>query len=199
MTGLDWLGFALGSSFAAGLNVYATVATLGLLHRLQVYTLPPALEVLANPWVLGVAVCLYAVEFFADKIPYVDSIWDALHTFVRPPAAAVLAYAALGDVSEPVRVVAGLVAGTFAFTAHGTKATARVVANASPEPVSNWVLSLTEDAVAVGLVALVTQHPLVALAVVVVLMAISIAFVLKLRTWGRRVLGRTSRISGASA
>lgn len=190
MTGLDLLGFALGSAFASGLNVYATVAALGLLHRYEFFTLPQNLEVLANPWVLGTAMGLYLVEFLADKVPYLDTAWDAVHTFIRPPAAVVLAYAALGDVGEPMRVVAGLVAGTFALTAHGTKASARLAANASPEPVTNWALSLGEDVLAFALVGLVTQYPLLALAAVIVLLVLSIWVLLTLRNLGRRLFGR---------
>lgn len=185
MSTLDWMGFALGSGVAAGLNVYATVAALGLLHWFGIYQLPPALEVLGHPWVLAAAVSLYVVEFLADKIPYVDNIWDAVHTFIRPPAAVVIAYAALGDVPEPLRVTAGLLAGTFAFTAHGTKATARLAANASPEPFSNWLLSIGEDLLTLVLVGLVTHYPLVAL---IVACAVTVVFAWILVTLGR--LGR---------
>lgn len=190
MSTLDWMGFALGSGVAAGLNVYATVGALGLLHWFGLYELPPSLEVLAHPWVIATACTLYAVEFLADKIPYVDSVWDSVHTFVRPPAAAVLAYGAMGDVSEPARVAAGLLAGTFAFTAHGTKATARLAANASPEPFSNWVLSLGEDILALSLVGLVTQYPTVALLVACGITAVFAWILVKLSRVGRRLFGR---------
>ena len=163
------LGLVLGASFAAGLNVYAAVATLGLLHRFDVVTLPPSLAVLAHPLVLTVALVLYVVEFFADKIPVVDHAWDVVHTFVRPPAAAVLAYAAIAGVPEPWRLAAALLAGTVALASHGGKATTRVAVNASPEPFSNWVVSLVEDALAIALTWLAVTHPALAVALAIVL------------------------------
>jgi hypothetical protein len=141
MSGIQTLGLAMGTSFASGLNLYATIVVLGLLQRFQVVSLPSSLEFVAHPVVLGVAAALYAIEFVADKIPYVDSLWDAVHTFIRPPAAGVLAYAAFGNVPEGWRVAAGLLAGGVALTSHGTKASARVTANASPEPFRNSLLT----------------------------------------------------------
>jgi len=163
------LGLVLGASFAAGLNVYASVATLGLLHRFEVVTLPPSLAVLAHPLVLTVALVLYVVEFFADKIPVVDHAWDVIHTFVRPPAAAVLAYAAIAGVPEHWRLAAALLAGTVALASHGGKATTRVAVNASPEPFSNWAVSVVEDALAIALTWLAVTHPALALALALVL------------------------------
>ena len=153
MSPLETLGFALGTSFASGLNLYATVAAAGLFQRFGIVTLPEPLQVLANPVVLGVALTLFLVEFIADKIPYVDSAWDALHTFIRPPAAALLSYRAFagGGVPEEWKLAAALLAGSVALTSHGAKATTRAAANASPEPVSNWTLSLLEDGLAVFL------------------------------------------------
>ena len=139
---LETLGFALGTSFASGLNVYATVAAAGLMQRLGLVQLPDSLQVLSHPIVLGVAVTLFLVEFIADKIPYVDSAWDAVHTFIRPPAAAVLSYSAFGNVPEECKIGAALLAGSVALTSHGAKASARAAANTSPEPVSNWALSI---------------------------------------------------------
>ncbi len=172
MTALQTLGFALGTSFASGLNLYATISVLGLLHRFGIVHLPPSLEVLSHPVVLGVALALYLIEFVADKIPYFDSVWDSIHTFIRPPAAAVLAYAAFGNVPETWRIAAGLLAGSVALTSHGTKASARVAANASPEPFSNSILSLTEDGIAVFVTWMAASHPVIAVAVVAVLLAI---------------------------
>src|SRR5918912_161459 len=145
MSSLETLGFALGTSFASGLNVYATVAAAGLFQRFGLVQLPDSLQVLANPFVLGIAIALFVVEFIADKIPYVDSAWDAIHTFIRPPAAALISYSAFGQVPEEWKVTAALVAGGVALTSHGAKASTRAAANTSPEPVSNWVLSLAED------------------------------------------------------
>jgi len=190
MTPLDAVALALGSSFASGLNLYATLGALGLLHRYQVFQLPDSLAILAHPLVLGVAIALYAIEFLADKIPYVDNIWDVVHTFIRPPAAALLAYGALDDVPETWRVVAALVGGSIALTSHGTKASARAAANTSPEPFSNWLLSLGEDAVAVFLAWVAATHPVLAISLVLLLLAVSIYVLIKLAGLGRRLLGR---------
>src|SRR5260370_18756213 len=135
MNPVETLGLALGAGFSSGLNLYATVATLGLLQRFGVLRLPPGLQALSHRWVLGIAIALYLLEFFADKIPYFDTFWDAIHTFMRPPAAALLAFAAAGGVAPEWRSGAALLAGGIALTAHGTKATARAAVNASPEPV----------------------------------------------------------------
>jgi hypothetical protein len=187
---LDALALALGSSFASGLNLYATVAALGLLHRYNVFELPDSLAVLAHPLVLGVAIALYVIEFFSDKIPYLDTVWDAIHTFIRPPAAALLAYGALADVSDAWRVSAALIGGGIALTSHGTKASTRAAANTSPEPLSNWLLSLTEDAVAVFVAWVAVTHPLLAITVVVLLLAASVYVLVKLYGLGRRLLAR---------
>jgi hypothetical protein len=193
MSELQTLGLALGTSFASGLNLYATVAVLGLLQRFGVVRLPASVEFVAHPVVLGVAVTLYVIEFVADKVPYVDNIWDAVHTFIRPPAAGVLAYAAFGDVPEAWRVAAGLLAGGVALTSHGTKATARAAANTSPEPFSNSILSLGEDVIAVFLTWMAAQHPLVTVVLVVALLALSGYLLMKLfrlvRRAGRSIFG----------
>ena len=150
---------------------------------------------LAHPIVLVIALALYAVEFVADKVPFLDSAWDVVHTFIRPPAAALLAYGAFGSVPESWRVAAGLLAGSVALTSHGTKATTRAAANASPEPVSNSVLSLAEDGVAVFLAWMAATYPFLTLVLVALLAAISIYILVKLfgylRQGVRRFLGRT--------
>ncbi len=171
MQPLQMLGFVLGASFASGLNLYATVATLGLLQRYQVIHLPASLEVLAHPLVLGIALTLYVVEFFADKIPWFDTVWDAIHTFIRPPAAALLAYVAVGSVPDAWKISAALIAGTIAFTSHGAKASTRAAVNVSPEPFSNWLLSFSEDGIAVFLSWMAVTHPLLTLFVVLALAA----------------------------
>jgi uncharacterized protein DUF4126 len=188
---LQLIGLTLGTSFAAGLNLYATVATLGLLERFGVVSLPPALAALAHPVVIGVALFLYAIEFFADKIPYVDTAWDTLHTFIRPPAAAVLAYAAVAGVPEPWRIVAALIAGGVALTSHGTKTTTRAAVNTSPEPISNWILSVVEDGLAIALAWLAAAHPLLTLGIVLALLALSIWALVKLFRFFQRLF-RTS-------
>src|SRR5271167_24153 len=177
MNPLETLSLVLGAGFSSGLNLYATVATLGLLQRFGVIHLPAHLEVLSHPIVLGVAVALYVVEFFADKIPYVDSIWQAVHTFIRPPAAALLAFSATAAAPEAWRWGAALLAGGIALTSHGTKASARAAANMTPEPFSNWFLSLGEDVLAVWLSWLASAHPKTTIILVTLLLALS-AFVL---------------------
>src|SRR6266849_72478 len=159
MNPIETLGLALGAGFSSGLNLYATVATLGLLHRFGVLHLPPGLQALAHPWVLGIAISLYMVEFLADKVPFIDTVWDAVHTFIRPPAAAILTYAAAGAASPEWRWGAALIAGGVALTSHGAKASARAAVNASPEPFSNWILSFGEDVLAVWLSWMAATHP----------------------------------------
>jgi hypothetical protein len=162
------LGRTLGFSFAAGINLYATVAILGLASRYGWVALPPEYHVFDNPWIIGAALVLYVVEFFADKIPWLDSVWDAVHSAIRPLGGAFIAVTTLGDASPGAKVVAALLGGTVAASSHFTKAGTRVVANSSPEPFSNWFLSLGEDAFVVGLGYLALQHPLVALGVCLV-------------------------------
>jgi hypothetical protein len=148
MEWLSTLSLALGTAWTSGINLYATVSVLGLLQRLGGVKLPGGLDVLDNWWIIGLAGGLYIVEFFADKVPYVDSVWDVVHTFIRVPAGAVVAYAAVSDMDPAIVIPATLIGGGFAFASHGTKAAARMGANLSPEPVSNWVLSLVEDIIA---------------------------------------------------
>ncbi len=186
MSGLESLGFSIGTAFASGLNLYATIAILGLLHRLQVIDLPSSLTVLSHPAVLVVAIALYAIEFVADKVPYVDTIWHAVHTFICPPAAALVTYAAFGDVPEAWRVAAGLLAGSIALTSHGTKAAARVAINASPEPFSNWMASLSEDGIAIFLVWMAAKHPILAIGIAAALLALCIYLLIKV---GKCVMG----------
>ena len=190
MNPIETLGLALGAGFSSGLNLYATVATLGLLQRLGVLRLPPGLQVLSHPWVLGIAITLYLLEFFADKIPYFDTIWDAVHTFIRPPAAAILAYAAAGTAPAEWRWGAALIAGGVALTSHGTKASARAAVNTSPEPFSNWILSFGEDLLAVWLTWMATAHPLATTIIVAALVALSIFLLYHLFRFARRALQR---------
>ena len=182
------LSLALGAGFSSGLNLYAAVATLGLLQRFGIIRLPGSLEVLGHPWVLRIAISLYLVEFFADKIPYVDTVWDAIHTFIRPPAAAVLAYAAVGGAGAEWRWGAALLAGGVALTSHGTKASTRAAVNTSPEPFSNWALSFGEDIFAVWLTWLATTHPVATIVIVAALVAISVFLLCYLFRFARRAL-----------
>jgi uncharacterized membrane protein (UPF0182 family) len=165
------LGRTLGFSFAAGVNLYATVAILGLASRYGWVELPAQYQVFNNDFVIGAAIVMYAVEFFADKIPYFDSVWDMIHTFIRPVGGALIAVTTLGDASTPVEGLVALLGGTIAASSHLTKTSTRAVANASPEPLSNWALSLGEDVFVVGLGYLALKHPIAALVVAAVLLA----------------------------
>src|SRR4030088_708356 len=170
---LNVLGSVLGTGYSSGLNLYATILTLGLLQRYGFIHLAKSLEILSHPLILGIAAVLYFVEFFADKVPYIDTVWDAIHTFIRPPAAALLAYASVGDISPEWRWAAALLAGGVALTSHSAKASTRAAVNTSPEPVSNWVLSLGEDALAVWLTWMATVHPTATIVVVAFLIVLA--------------------------
>jgi len=163
---LATLGLGMGSAWLSGFNLYATVATLGLLSRFHLVSLPGDLDFLSQGWVIAVAGALYLIEFLADKIPIVDSVWDAIHTFIRVPAGAVLAASAFAHFNPAVRLAAMLAGGSLAFSSHATKASIRMTANTSPEPVSNFLLSTGEDIFTIGLTALAAFHPIVILAIV---------------------------------
>ena len=164
---LTTLGRTMGFSFAAGINLYATVAILGLAQRFEWVALPEQFRVFDNNIVIGAALVLYVVEFVADKIPWLDSLWDAIHTLIRPVGGALIAVAALGHASPTVEGLVALLGGTLAAGTHFTKAGTRAVANTSPEPFSNWALSLAEDAFVIGLSTLALKAPLVAGVVVI--------------------------------
>src|SRR6476620_8518571 len=145
MNFISTLAVSLGTSWVSGINLYATVATLGLLGRFAHLKLPGELGVVTNWWVIGVALFLFVVEFIADKVPVVDSVWHVIHTFIRIPAGAVLAATAFGDSDRSVQVIALLVGGGLALSSYGTKASLRALVNASAEPVSNIIVSRLED------------------------------------------------------
>lgn len=167
---LSTLTLALGSAWTSGINLYATVTVLGLIEKFSGARLPGGLEVLDNWWVIGVAAFLYLIEFVADKVPYVDSVWDVIHTFIRVPAGAFLAYAATSQMDRSFVVIATLLGGGLAFSSHGMKAALRATANLSPEPVSNWILSIVEDVIAiVGSILAVFAPVLIAIVLVIFL------------------------------
>ena len=176
-------------SFAAGLNVYATVATLGLLAHFRLIEFPVGLHLLDNWWVIGAALVLFAIEFFADKIPAFDLFWNALHTFVRIPVAALIAFGATSQLSPQMQLLATLAGGLIALVAHGGKTAARVAVTPSPEPVSNFALSAGEDTLAVFLTWLATQHPIAAALIAAVFL---IAIVVMVR-WVVRTIVRAFR------
>jgi len=158
--------------FAAGLNVYATVASLGLLARAGAIVLPPSLHPLESWWIIGASAVLFLVEFFGDKIPAFDLIWNALHTFVRVPIAALIAYLATSQLSPGEQALCALAGGAIALAAHGGKTAARVAVTPSPEPLSNIGLSLGEDALAIFLVWFATKHPYAAAAITLVALVV---------------------------
>lgn len=173
---LTSLGRTMGFSFAAGLNLYATVAILGLASRYGWVALPPQYQVFDNNWIIGGALALYVIEFVADKIPWVDSVWDAVHTVIRPVGGAVIAVATLGEKTPATEILIALFGGALAASTHVSKSGTRVLANASPEPFSNWFLSISEDLFAVGLGLLALKYPAAAAVVVIVCLAVIAAF-----------------------
>ncbi|HZG54269.1 MAG TPA: DUF4126 domain-containing protein [Pyrinomonadaceae bacterium] len=188
MNTIHILGLALGTAWTSGINLYATVAVLGLLQHYKLAHLPGGLHVLDNRLIIGVALFLYTVEFFADKIPYVDTIWDAVHTFIRVPAGAVMAAAATSDINSSVQIIALLVGGGLALSTHGTKATLRAGANLSPEPLTNWSLSVLEDVVAIGAAALAVFSPIALLALILVFLLLLVWILPKVWRRVRRML-----------
>ena len=180
----------MGSSWVSGINLYAGVATLGLLGRFAHLNLPGELGFVTNWWVIGVAVGLYVIEFIADKVPLIDSVWDAIHTFIRVPAGAVLAAAAFGEFDRSVQVIAFLLGGSLALSSHGTKAATRAAINTSPEPVSNITASLAEDVVAVGSMALAPFYPVFVIIVVLVAVIASVILVPRIVRYLRSVVTR---------
>ena len=173
---LTSLGRTMGFSFAAGINLYATVAILGLASRYGWVALPPQYQVFDNNWIIGGALALYVIEFVADKIPWVDSAWDAIHTVIRPVGGALIAVATLGEQSTTMQTLVALFGGALAASTHFSKAGTRVLANASPEPFTNWILSIGEDAFVVGLGVLALKYPAAAAIVVIVCVAVIVSF-----------------------
>ena len=190
MDAVATLGRTLGFSLAAGVNLYATVAILGLATRYGWVALPEQFQVFNNDVIIGVAIVMYVIEFFADKIPYFDSLWDAIHTAIRPIGGAFIAVATLGDASPAVKTLVALLGGAVAASSHLTKTSTRAAANTSPEPFSNWILSLGEDVFAVGLGYMALAHPVIALAIAVVVLVLiavfAVVIVRTVRRWLRR-------------
>ena len=192
MEALLTLGRTIPFAFASGINLYATVAVLGLCSRFHIVALPDQFRAFEHPLIISVALVMYVVEFVADKVPWFDSLWDSVHTLVRPIGGALVAVTALGDAAAGAQITAALVGGSVAMTTHLGKAGTRAVANTSPEPFSNWALSLVEDALAIGLTYAAIQHPLLALAVAICLLVAIIAFATVLIRAVRRRFGRRS-------
>ena len=194
---LATLGFAMGSAWLSGINLYATVLTLGLLQRFHLVQLPGDLGYLGHEWVLGCAAALYLIQFIADKIPVVDSVWDVIHTFIRVPAGAVLAASAFAHFDPIVRILATLLGGGIALSSHSVKTATRMAVNTSPEPFSNILLSFLGDAIAVGGTLLMAVHPLVIFALVVVAVIVSVLFIRWIVGLFKKIFVRPPRISHA--
>ncbi|MEA3489387.1 MAG: DUF4126 domain-containing protein [Candidatus Omnitrophota bacterium] len=176
MNTLSNIGMILGGSWASGINLYLTIAVLGIADRLGFIDLPGKLDVLSNPIIITVALLLFIIEFFADKIPYVDSAWDSFHTMVRPAGAALLAFMAMSGSNESVQLSVALICGVVALDSHLTKATARVAINTSPEPVTNIIASVAEDSFVLVALWLVAKHPVIAGLLVLSFIVFSIWF-----------------------
>jgi len=183
---IEALSLAMGTAWTSGINLYATVAALGIARQMELIQLPQNLEVLAHPAVIAIACIMYVIEFFADKVPYLDSGWDALHPFIRVPAGAILAARALGDMNPGLEVAALLAGGSIALAAHGTKATTRLAINASPEPFSNWTASVTEDVAVLGGIWMIFNHPIVMIVLVVAFIGLGVWIVPKIIRMAKR-------------
>lgn len=185
----ELVALLIATSFAAGLNVYATLVTLGLLAHAGLLPLPPALHLVSNWYVIAASSVMFVIEFFADKIPAFDLLWNALHTFIRIPIAALLAYGATATLSPGEQLVATIAGGAIALAAHGGKAAVRAAVTPSPEPFSNITLSLGEDGLAIFLTWFATQHPYATIVIVGALLAVIVV----LARWVVRSLRRLFR------
>ena len=187
MEALNSLGVLLGSSWASGINLYLTIAALGIAEKVGWVTLPGDMEVLSHPLIIIAALILFVIEFVADKIPYVDSAWDSIHTFIRPVGGSLMGYLAMSGAGPVVQIPAALLTGAVSLDSHLTKATTRVAINTSPEPVTNALASVTEDASVVGVLFLIMQHPVIAAALVILFVIFSIWFLRKMFQFLRKV------------
>jgi len=193
------LGLTLGVAWASGINLYAAILVLGYMGSTGAMVLPPDLQILANPLVLLAAGAMYLVEFFADKVPGVDNSWDTLHTFIRIPAGAAMAAAAVGDVDPAISLAAAIVGGGLAAGTHATKAGSRVLINTSPEPFSNWFVSIGEDvAVVVGLWAAL-HYPWVFLAGLVVFILLAVWLLPRIWRGIKNLVSRLLRLFGGGS
>ena len=187
------LALTMGSSWASGINLYAALLILGLGGATGNIALPNELAVLENPFVIGAAAVMYLIQFFADKIPGVDSIWDAAHTFVRIPAGAMLAAGAVGDVSPALEIAAGILGGGTAATSHATKTGTRLMINTSPEPVTNWTASISEDLMVIAGLWTALNHPILFIILFIGFIGLAIWLLPKLWTLIRGLLMKMAR------
>jgi len=199
MEALASLATAAGLGWASGVRLYAVVFFLGLLHFFGIYTLPANLQTLGNGWVMGAAGFMFLVEFLADKIPGFDSVWDAAHTFIRVPAGALLAAAAVAGGDPGMSVAAAILGGTIAAGSHITKASTRALINTSPEPFNNWTASFSEDALSIGAVWTALFYPLVFLGFLIVFFILAIWLLPKIWRGLKRVLASIRQLFGRPA
>ena len=192
------LALSMGSAWASGLNLYATLMTIGIMGATGNMTLPPDLQVLSNPLVIAAATLMFIVEFVADKMPGVDTGWDAVHTFIRIPAGAMLAAGAVGDVNPAMMVAAGIIGGSLAGSSHALKSGTRVMINTSPEPFSNWLLSLSEDISVIGGIWLALHNPVLFLCLLLVFILLMIWVLPKLWKFIKMVFKAMGRLFGGS-
>ena len=191
---LQYIAQTLGLSWASGINLYAAILVMGVSHNAGIVELPPGIDYLSNPLVLLVAGAMYVVEFFADKIPVVDTAWDAMHTFIRIPAAAFMAYGAAEAMGPAMQVVLALIGGGFGTLSHATKAGSRVVINASPEPFSNIGVSTLEDVAVFGGLWLAVAHPFVFLCLLGIFVLFVIWLIPKIWKGIKKVFGFLRKI-----
>jgi hypothetical protein len=199
MEAIASLATAAGLGWASGVRLYAVVFFLGLLQQFGIYTLPTELQVLGNPWVMGASGFMFLVEFLADKIPGFDSVWDAAHTFIRIPAGALLAAAAVAGGDASLGIAAGILGGTVAASSHIAKASTRALINTSPEPFSNWTASFSEDALSIGAVWMALVFPLLMLVFLIIFFAIAIWLLPKIWRGLKRVLASIRQLLGNPA
>ncbi len=199
MEALASLATAAGLGWASGVRLYAVVFFLGLLQFFGFYTLPTDLQTLANPWVMGASGFMFAVEFLADKIPGFDSVWDAAHTFIRIPAGALLAAAAVAGGDPGMGIAAGILGGAVAAGSHITKASTRALINTSPEPLSNWTASVSEDALSIGAVWTALMFPLLMLVFLMIFFVLAAWLLPKIWSGLKRVIGSVRQLIGSPA
>ncbi len=195
---VEMIALSMGAAWASGINLYAALATLGILGATGNIALPPELAILTNPLVIGAAGFMYCVEFFADKVPGVDTAWDSVHTFIRIPAGAVLAAGAVGELGVATEVAAAILGGSLAAATHGTKAGTRVLINASPEPFTNWGASITEDIAVIAGMWAALYHPVIFLILLVIFVALMIWLLPKIWRGIRKAFAWLIRLFGGN-
>ncbi len=194
MEALSSLSILLGGAFGSGVNLYLTVAAMGIAHRMNLLSLPGDLEILSHLFIIFLALGLYAIEFVADKIPFVDSAWDSVHTLIRPLGGAAMGYMAMANSGPIGQIPIALLTGSIALDSHLTKATARAAINTSPEPFSNSIASVTEDVTVAGMLYLMIRHPVMASLSVIGFIIFSIWFLRKMFHFIKKIF-RSERIS----